>query len=662
MSDLPFLELDRVRVSLHNRAGTVAALNGIELSVGRGEILGLVGESGGGKSMMAQTIAGMLPDGAQLSGRVAVQGRDIVDCEEAAMHGHRGGGAAICFQNPRGALSPTRRVGKQLVDRLVRWQGLERNAAWEAARRIFAEVGIRDPERRLRAFPHELSGGMCQRVMIALALACRPKILLADEPTTGLDSTLSRDILQLFRTAAQRERCAVIIVSHDIASIAKVCDRIAVLYAGVLVESGPTQAIISEPRHPYTRTLLDAVPDLDGRMPDAVPGTMPRLDAPPASCPFADRCALVESICRRELPAWEWDGSGRGVRCFRAGKSPSASPARAPAGPNRPSPPDDPVVKLEQVKVRYAGQYGRQDSLALRGVSLELRRAETLGVVGESGCGKSTLARAIMGLVTPESGSVVVNGRDYARTSSRDMRALRRDIQMVFQDPVDSLSPRMTVEQNVRDPLRAHGGRSRKQDALVAEILSRVGLGAEFRKLYPSQLSGGQAQRVAIARALIVDPLLIVFDEPTSALDVTIQAQILDLLRELMAEGRRSYVFVSHDLATVRGLCDRVAVLYLGKIVELGTAAEVLTRPRHPYTQALVESSPSLTGQEAVSGTRLRRDLDEAYEVAGCALAPRCPYAESTCEQPQTLEELDDLHFVACWKAGGGKRRLEAGP
>lgn len=645
------LDMRGVYVSLPTRRGAVAALNDVTLSVAPGEVLGLVGESGGGKSMMARVIAGLLPEGAHLTGAVSVGERDIVESTEAEMALHRGSGAAMCFQNPRGALSPTRRVGQQLADRLMRWQGMDKKEAAVAARDRFAEVGIRDPERRLRSFPHELSGGMCQRVMIALALACNPRILLADEPTTGLDPTLTKDILKLFREAAARNDCGVIIISHDIASIAGVCDRIAVLYAGVLVETGEARALVKNPTHPYTRSLLAAVPDIDGRLSIPLAGTMPRLSAPPSTCPFEARCSLADDRCRAELPPSTSAEEGRVVRCFHAGAPqafPDTAPARRAEGAHAMQ---APVVVLKDVEVRYASQFGRRGPRALRGVSIALGPAETLGVVGESGCGKSTLARVIMGLVPPTAGQAVVNGLDYGTASRADIRRLRRDIQMVFQDPVDSLSPRMTVEQNVRDPLRNTGGPVSDVDAQIDRVLTQVGLGPEFRRLYPRRLSGGQAQRVALARALIVDPQVIVFDEPTSALDVTVQAQILDLLRALMADGSRSYVFVSHDLATVHGLCDRVAVLYLGRIVEQGPADEVLMRPRHPYTQALVNAVPALSGDRVVAPTTLRRDLDEAYETAGCALSPRCPYAEESCDSTQKLRDLTNGHQVACWKA-----------
>ena len=647
----PRLDMRGVHVSLPLRDGAVAALNDVSLTVEAGEVLGLVGESGGGKSMVARVIAGLLPEGATLRGALDIDGRDVIECTEEQMALHRGGGAAICLQNPRSALSPTRRVGRQLVDRLVRWQGMAPDAAWRAAGERFAEVGIREPERRLRAFPHELSGGMCQRVMIALALACRPRIVLADEPTTGLDPTLTKDILRLFREAAERDGCGVIIISHDIASIAGTCDRIAVLYAGTLVEEGPARALVDAPQHPYTRSLLAAVPEIGGRFSAPLAGTMPRLDAPPAACPFADRCALVQDRCRNELPAVSKLAGDRAVRCFRAGEVPLFDATEAPVRHDDAEASGAPIVVLEDVEVRYASQFGRRGPRALRGVSLTLAPCETLGVVGESGCGKSTLARVIMGLVPPTAGRAVVGGVGYREASRRDIRRLRRDIQMVFQDPVDSLNPRMTVEQNVRDPVRNAHEAVPEVDERIDRVLRRVGLGPEFRRLHPRRLSGGQAQRAALARALIVEPRVLVLDEPTSALDVTVQAQILDLLRALMAEGTRSYVFISHDLATVHGLCDRVAVLYLGRIVEQGPADEVLKGPRHPYTRALVDAVPVLSGGRTVEPAALKRDLDEAWEAEGCALEPRCPHAEAACRRPQTLRDLAPGHQVACWKA-----------
>lgn len=651
MSAAPAIEVDDLSVGLRTRIGDVAALSGVSFKVQPGEIVGLVGESGGGKSMIARSIAAMLPNGATVSGRISLGKVDLLGLSEKEIRLHRGKDAALCFQNPRSALSPTRRVGKQLVDRLVQWQGMRQSEAKSAALVLFQQVGIRDPRRRLRAFPHELSGGMCQRVMIALALACQPKILLADEPTTGLDATLTRDILSLFRKAAEQHQCGVLLISHDVAAIAEVCDRLLVLYAGILVEAGTAEQILTSPQHPYTKALLSAVPDLDRRTVVPLEGNMPRLETTPTACPFADRCALADSECRSALPQWSEGQHNHFVRCIHPDTD-LAVVADVPPVTTRSAPAAaaSTILDLQDVEVVYESRFGRGGHTALRGVSLSLSPGETLGIVGESGCGKSTLARVVMGLISPTRGRVLLNGDDLALMSRPERRALRRNLQMVFQDPVDSLSPRMTVERNIADPLRMLNLPENERDQRIDAVLRDVGLGPEFRELYPRRLSGGQAQRVALARALIVNPKLIVFDEPTSALDVTVQAQILDLLRRLMAKGDRAYVFVSHDLATVRDLCDRVAVLYLGQIVETGTTEAIFGDPLHPYTRALLDSAPSFTRVKPATSVALRRDLDEAGPAVGCPLLPRCPISEDKCSQRQSLRRRSDTHEVACWK------------
>ena len=652
MNGAPAIEVDDLSIGLRTRGGgAVAALSGVSFDVRPGEIVGLVGESGGGKSMIARAIAAMLPSGAEASGRIALGDVDLLGLSEKQIRFHRGTDAALCFQNPRSALSPTRRVGQQLTDRLIRWQGMAQDEAQAAALALFQEVGIRDPRRRLRAFPHELSGGMCQRVMIALALACRPKILLADEPTTGLDATLTRDILSLFRKAAQQHQCGVLLISHDVAAIAEVCDRILVLYAGILVEAGTAEEILDSPQHPYTKALRDAVPDLDRRASVPVGGTMPRLEKPPDACPFADRCTIADAECRKALPPWTERQANHFVRCIRPDTDWVAladvghAPERSASGAATRT-----ILDLEDIEVVYKSRFGRGGQSALRGVSLSLSPGETLGIVGESGCGKSTLARVIMGLMSPTRGRAMLNGTDITRMSRPNLRTLRKNLQMVFQDPVDSLNPRMTVERNIADPLKMLNLSAVEMDRRIDDVLHDVGLGSAFRDLYPRRLSGGQAQRVALARALSVDPKLIVFDEPTSALDVTVQAQILDLLRRLMAKGDRAYVFVSHDLATVRNLCSRVAVLYLGRVVESGPAKAIFDNPLHPYTRALLESAPSLTRAPRAASVVLARDLDEASPAEGCPLLPRCPFAQGECREPQSLRRGNNAHEVACWK------------
>ncbi|MDR5698339.1 ABC transporter ATP-binding protein [Agromyces aerolatus] len=529
----PLLEVSGLEVSIPVSDGVVHALRGVSLEVRAGEVVGLIGESGGGKSMLARSVVGMLPHGAETSGTVSFRGVDVLTMDAAQLASHRGHGAAMCFQNPRAALEPLRTVRKQLADRLSAHRGLTGAPALAESRALLESVGIRDLDRVLAGYPHELSGGMAQRVMIALALACDPGILLADEPTTGLDVTLTRDALDLLRALATEQGRGVLLISHDIAAAARICDRIVVLRSGEVVESGAAEDVLTNPQDEYTRTLLAAVPDIDRPLPEPTPVA-----------------------------------------------------------------PDAPVkVELADVHVHYRGGIGRKAHHALRGVSLEVRAGETLGVVGESGSGKTTMARMLMGLVPPSSGVARVGDVDLSRMGRASRRRLSRTVQMVFQDPLGALDPRRTVLDAISEPLLPLGLDAAERGRRTADVLARTGLDDSFLTRRPHQLSGGQAQRVGIARALVAEPDVLVFDEPTSALDVTVQAQILELIRSLGASHERAQVFVSHDLATVRSFCDRVVVVYLGEIVEAGTVDEVFHRPQHPYTRALLDAAPRLGGR-----------------------------------------------------------------
>jgi peptide/nickel transport system ATP-binding protein len=459
----------------------------------------------------------------------------------------------------------------------------------------------------------------------------------------------------------------VLIISHDLAAIAEVCDRIAVMYAGTLVEEGPTAQLLKQPAHPYTIALLEAAPDVSGLPTRAISGSMPSLAAAPDYCPFAPRCPISRDECVVSRPPLIEVGARRRSACFfapgvlagteqvvvgagetvlRTGGAPDAE-----TGP--------PLLRTRDVEVVYRARFGRGGHRALRGVSLEVRRGETLGVVGESGCGKSTLARVILGLIRPTAGSVEVGGLELANLRGRELRKLRRRVQMVFQDPVDTMNPRRSVEETLRDSLRLLDLPEREITMRIDDALARVGLERGLRPRRRQELSGGQAQRVGIARALVLDPEIVVFDEPTSALDVTVQAQILELIESLMADSRRSYVFISHDLATIRSVADRVAVLYLGKVVEAGPVAQVFNAPLHPYTRALLSSAPSLRGTRPASVVQLRQELDEGDVEVGCPLAPRCPFALERCvAEPQELTEWRSDHTAACWRVP----ELEAEP
>ena len=537
---MTLLNIEGLSVSIPTRAGTVHALREASLKVDAGQVVGLVGESGGGKTMIARAIIGMLPYAAQTDGRVMFDGTDVLTMDAAQLEVHRGHGAAMCFQSPRQALNPMRTVRRQVMDRLKTHQGMGREEANEATLELLAAVGLSDAGRVAKSYPHQLSGGMAQRVMVALCLACDPGLMLADEPTTGLDVTLTAETLGLLRSLADQTGRGVLLISHDIAAASLICDSIVVIHAGQIVESGPARRVIATPGNPYTEALLAAVPD-------------------------------VQRPEHRRSHAIDGSSEGR-------------------------------IVEVSDLVVRYKGRFGSGSHLAVDQVSLDVRRGETVGVVGESGSVKTTLGRSMLGLVKPTSGGVVVGGIDVARGGGSSRRQLARVAQMVFQDPIGSLDPRRTVLDAVSQPLMAQGIGPAECRTKVADVLARTGLDERFLDRRPHELSGGQAQRVGIARALVCNPELIVFDEPTSALDVTVQAQILDLIRELAAEGSRGQIFISHDLATVRSFCDRVVVMHNGRIVEEGPTDEVFSNAREEYTRKLLESAPRLIAtQEGAS-------------------------------------------------------------
>ncbi|WP_306118074.1 MULTISPECIES: ABC transporter ATP-binding protein [unclassified Roseitalea] len=521
------LDIRDLKVSIPTPQGIVEALRGVSLHVAPGEVLGVVGESGGGKSMIARTLTHLLPYRAQASGSATLSGTDIMALQGEALRQFRGGEVGLCFQSPRAALNPVRTVGDQLVDRFrahAPGDGLKRRAI-----AALAAVGLRAPETLIEYFPHQLSGGMAQRVMIALSLSCNPRLLVADEPTTGLDVTLTGEILDLIAAQARDGDRAVMIISHDLAALTKVCDRLVVMEKGLIVETGATRQLITAPQSPYTRRLIAAVPDVTTR-----------------------RTTSPES---------------------RDGET---------------------VMTLRDVEVRYPARFGGKPPPALTGVNLDIRTGDTIAVVGESGSGKSTLSRAIMGLLRPTGGEIRFRGHTLSAMRFNQRRGLRRYMQMVFQDPFDALNPRMTVEDIVSDPLRLTEPDAARRSAAIDRVLVEVGLDPSYRTRRPHELSGGQAQRVGLARALSIDPELVVLDEPASALDVTVQAQLLDLIRRLTERRDRAYVMVSHDLATVRALCDRIVVIDAGRIVEQGATEDIFTNPSSPKTRALLDAAPRL--------------------------------------------------------------------
>ncbi|MEU6486574.1 ABC transporter ATP-binding protein [Streptomyces sp. NPDC046887] len=578
--------------------GALRAVREVSFTLRRGETLAVVGESGSGKSTTALAVLGMLPGTGRIaSGQVLLDGEDLVTAGPAALRAVRGGRIGMVFQDPMTALNPVLTVGRQL-DEVLRAHGADgRRARTERAAELLDLVGVPDPRRRLADHPHQFSGGQRQRVLIAMALAGGPDLLLADEPTTALDATVQDRILTLLADVGRETGTAVVVITHNMGVVARSCERVLVMYGGSVVEDGPTARVLTRPSHPYTAGLLAAVPRLSspsGTRLTGIPGTPPDLALLGDGCAFADRCSRSLEVCRESVPVLL--PAGHGVRTACAPATALDEPLYDPAPPvplDRPAP--GPVV-LEAVDLVKGYRSRRRGPVrpALDGVSLTLAAGETLGLVGESGSGKSTLARVLAHAHSADSGTLRLRGEDVTRPSRAALNGVRRQVQLVFQDPYASLNPRMTVGEIVAEPLRAFGlGDRTARERRVAGLLRQVGLDPAAAGRLPRSFSGGQRQRIGIARALAPEPSVLICDEPVSALDVSVQAQITTLLTDLQRELGLALVFIAHDLAVVRQVSHRIAVMHQGRIVESGPADEVCERPRHAYTRALLAAVPS---------------------------------------------------------------------
>ncbi len=646
MSEVPLLEVRDLSVSFPQASGTVRAVRGISYTVDQGEFLGIVGESGSGKSVSSMAVMGLLPRSAVVTGEVLLRGESLLAMDDRALSRLRGKEIAMIFQDPLSALTPVYTVGDQIAEGLrLHDRALSEQAAQARAVDLLRVVGIAAPERRVRSFPHEFSGGMRQRVMIAIAIANDPSLIIADEPTTALDVTIQAQILEVLQKAKEITGAAVVLITHDLGVVAGNADRIGVMYAGRLVETGTVDGVFSRPQMPYTIGLLRSVPNLvtAGRT-RLVPleGRPPSLSDLPPGCPFEPRCPVAVPACTTAEPALVQLGGGHTAACIRASEIASGE-----------LPATDVFPRPEPIHVSTTLTEDRESILSIRGlvrhfplttgaifkkqvgtvkavdgVDLEIRRGEVLGLVGESGCGKSTTILEVLEMTSPQSGTISLAGRDVRELSRADRLAMRKDVQIVFQDPMAAIDPRLTIEDTVGEPLTVHKVSKAERHARVSELLELVGLEPSMASRYPHEFSGGQRQRIGIARALATNPKLLVLDEPVSALDVSIQAGIMNLLEDLRALLGLSYLFVAHDLAVVRQIADTVAVMYLGRIVETGDVAEVFARPHHPYTQALMSAVPIPDPEAERSRTRILLDGDlpsPTDEISGCNFHGRCP-------------------------------------
>jgi peptide/nickel transport system ATP-binding protein len=601
LSSSPLLKVEdlQIRARLGTRERTI--VTAMELSVTAGETIGIVGESGSGKSMTARALIGLLPSGLRATGSVAYGGRNLIGLSERAMRRFRGDEIGLVFQDPFTMLSPLRRCGRHIDEMLRDERGklLSTKARHAEAVRRLAEVGIRDASVANR-YPFELSGGMRQRVGIAAALAQDPKLLIADEPSTALDVTTQREILALLKSLQESRGMGLIMITHDLRVAFSMCDRIYVLYAGSLLEVGASAAIEAEPLHPYTLGLLLSEPPGDRRLSTlpSIQGAVPEPDDVAARCPFSPRCEWATATCTSGATPLRRHSSARSTSCVRIDEIRGEMEAKrrlAARGEHADVVSSESPVLVSTNDVHKIFVSGERRAIALAGVSLEIRENESVGLVGESGSGKTTLGRCLVGLETPTSGSIRIAGMDasdYESVSADERRTLRRTAQIVFQDPYSSLNPFLTVGYALREALTVNNPRLRGLDTAVRTLLESVGLPASYAARKPVALSGGERQRVAIARALAVHPKLLVCDEPVSALDVSVQAQILNLFKSLREELGMSYLFITHDLAVVRQVVERVYVLYEGEIVEAGPVDRVLDSPEHEYTKRLVDSIP----------------------------------------------------------------------
>jgi peptide/nickel transport system ATP-binding protein len=662
----PILEIEDLHVHFVTSHGTVRAVEGLSYVVHPGEMVAIVGESGSGKSVSALAVMRLLPPNTAriIKGVVRFEGRELLKLNDEEMRQIRGRDISMIFQEPMTSLNPVLTIGLQIKEPLLIHLNMTDEQAHARAIELLTLVGITDPESRLGQYPHQLSGGMRQRVMIAIGLACNPKLLIADEPTTALDVTIQAQILELMKDLSRRLNIAVIIITHNLGIVARYADRVNVMYAARLVESGTAEQVFGRPLHPYSRGLLSAVPRLDqGRSTKlaTIDGAPPNLLNPPEGCRFRPRCKFAIEACLDVPPFLEVE-EGHLAACIRAHEiealdsdTPLQSGASAAHGSDRGG--------AAILDIRHASKFFPVGGGFLKGptklvravndVSLTVRPGETLGLVGESGCGKSTLGRLVLRLEDPTGGEIFFEEVDLAPLSRREMTDVRKKLQVIFQDPYSSLNPRMTVGQIIGEPIAVHGIMPKpKISARVAELLQLVGLFPYMALRYPHELSGGQRQRVGIARALAVEPRVIVCDEAVSALDVSIQGQVINLLEDLQQKLGLTYLFIAHDLAVVRHISTRVAVMYLGRIVELAAADDLFADPKHPYTRALLAAAP--VPDPVVERTRPRTIIkgelpSPLNPPAGCVFHPRCPLATEDCKKavPAT-RELAPGHWAAC--------------
>jgi oligopeptide/dipeptide ABC transporter ATP-binding protein len=652
------LSVKNLRTEFRMRTANVVAVDGVSFDIAAGECVGLVGESGCGKTTIGTSIMRLLPStGHIIGGSIELEGVDLATLSEEKMQKVRGNQVAFIPQDPMTSLNPTMTIGRQIAEGYELHKGVSHEEGIQRAIEVLKLVEMPRPEERINQYPHELSGGLRQRVIIAMALVCEPKVLIADEPTTALDVTIQAQILDLIDRLRKELKMAVLLITHDMGVIAGRTDRVVVMYAGKKAEAAVTKTIFEDMRHPYTQALLNAVPkmdDVDYRL-QSISGLPPDLSKEIVGCRFADRCPSVQDKCRTSEPAIDSEGKdGHEFACFFPVKGRGQSTSVRIENKRRDLTTAKTLLEVDKLEMLYpvrSNGFGRRVVAkvnAVSQISFSIAEGESFGLVGESGCGKTTTGKLITGLEAPTSGSLKYEGQEISGLKGANRRQARRNIQMMFQDPYSSLDPRQTVGSILAEPFKIHReGSAAERKAKVAALLEQVGLAPSAAIRYPHEFSGGQRQRIGLARALALKPKLLIADEPVSALDVSIQAQILNLIKDLQADLNLSLIMISHDLGVIRYMADNVGVMYLGKIVEVGPSAEIYKNPVHPYTRGLLDAVP---GEEKSGKTVISGELPSPMDPpSGCRFRTRCPKAQEICatEEPAMLE-YGKNHRAAC--------------
>ncbi len=664
----PILQVDDLATYFGHVDKPVRAVDGVSFSIAPGQTFALLGESGCGKSMTALSLLQLVPApaGRIIRGRINFMGQDLLRYSEAQMRTVRGNEIAMIFQEPMTALNPVLTVGQQIIETLQQHKQMDYAAALQRTLALLDAVRIPAPKSRIHDYPHQLSGGMKQRVMIALTLACEPKLLIADEPTTALDVTIQAQVLNLIKDLQRDTGMAVLLITHDLGIVADNVDQVAVMYAGQIVETASRDAFFSNPRHPYSKKLFAALPTRHkrGQTLEIIKGSVPRLNRIFSGCRFVDRCDFAWQACHDAAPLWLAEAD-KGVRCHlydpKVAKAAELNPAIASPTPSASatftSTTEAPLLRVHDLKVHFPIRKGLFKKtvghvFAVDGVSLEIGTGRTVALVGESGCGKTTVGKAILQLVTTSAGQVHYADMPYGQLDKATQRRFRGEVQIIFQDPYSSLNPRMQVGEiiaeglDVQEPTLTPAQRQQR----IAELLAHVGLPDEAISRYPHEFSGGQRQRVSIARALAVNPKLLVCDEPTSALDLSVQAQILNLLKSLQDKLGLSYLFITHNLLVVEYLAHEVAVMYLGRLVEYGNVESVLNQPLHPYTRALLAAAPVFDQQGKQQLHALEGEIPSPIAPpAGCHFHTRCPQVMPICRTHYPIATRQaEGHRVSC--------------